>query len=182
MNYLLSQIFLCLLAAFILGLIIGWLLRNASCRKCQEELLDLRNQLNAQKHKKQSPKIRNFSQGQGNPAKINGNDVSIAPPVDRQSADFGKPVFLTAARGGNADDLKRIKGVGKILEGILNELGVFHFDQIANWDADNAKWVDTYMQFPGRIEREEWVEQAKDLSQGQETEFSRRVDKDKIYD
>jgi predicted flap endonuclease-1-like 5' DNA nuclease len=182
MNYLLSQIFLCLLAAFILGLIIGWLLRHVSCKKCQRELLDLRNQLNAQRNKKQNSQARNFSQEQGNPTNINGNNASMMPPVDTQSADFAKPVFLTAARGGNADDLKRIKGVGMVLEGILNELGVFHFDQVASWDDDNAKWVDTYMQFPGRIEREEWVNQAKHLSQGHETEFSKRVDKDKIYD
>jgi NADH-quinone oxidoreductase subunit E len=63
---------------------------------------------------------------------------------------------LAAARGGVADDLKRIKGIGKVNEGRLNELGVFHFDQIAGWTRDEVRWVGTYLSFPGRIDREDW--------------------------
>ena len=32
------------------------------------------------------------------------------------------------------------------------------------------------MSFPGRIEREDWINQAKTLAEGGETEFSKRVD------
>ncbi|MCC4245538.1 NADH-quinone oxidoreductase subunit E [Stappia indica] len=92
------------------------------------------------------------------------------------SAEETEPELLTGARGGKADDLKRIKGVGPKIEGILNELGVYHFDQIASWNDENKAWVDTRLKFKGRIDREDWIAQAKVLASGGETDFSRRVD------
>ncbi|SOC03035.1 NADH-quinone oxidoreductase subunit E [Stappia indica] len=92
------------------------------------------------------------------------------------SAEETEPELLTGARGGKADDLKRIKGVGPKIEGILNELGVYHFDQIASWTDENKAWVDTRLKFKGRIDREDWIAQAKVLASGGETDFSRRVD------
>ena len=92
------------------------------------------------------------------------------------SAEESEPELLTGARGGKADDLKRIKGVGPKIEGILNELGVYHFDQIASWNEENKAWVDTRLKFKGRIDREDWIAQAKVLASGGETDFSRRVD------
>ena len=75
-----------------------------------------------------------------------------------------------------ADNLKRISGVGHVNEEKLNELGIWTFKQIAAWTHLNTEWVGSYMAFPGRIEREDWVGQASKLAQGLETEFSRRVD------
>lgn len=75
-------------------------------------------------------------------------------------SEASKPAALSAARGGGADDLKRIKGVGPKIEGILNSLGIFHFDQIAAWDQANKDWVDDHLSFKGRIDREEWIPQA----------------------
>lgn len=75
-----------------------------------------------------------------------------------------------------ADDLKRIKGIGPKNEDALNALGVFKFSQIAGWTPENVDWVETSLSFPGRIEREEWIDQAKVLARGEETEFSKRVD------
>lgn len=92
-----------------------------------------------------------------------------APP-----AEGTKPEALAAPRNGKADDLKRISGVGPKIEGILNELGIFHFDQISNWTEAEVAWVDEYLQFKGRVDREGWIEQAKILAAGGETEFSRR--------
>lgn len=75
------------------------------------------------------------------------------------------PQMLTAPRGGKADDLKRINGVGPKIEGILHELGVFHFDQVASWSADEISWVDARLKFKGRIDREDWIAQAKTLAE-----------------
>ena len=58
----------------------------------------------------------------------------------------------------------------------LNELGTWPFSQIAARNHQNAEWVGSYLAFPGRIEREDWIGQAARLAQGLETEFSRRVD------
>ena len=54
-------------------------------------------------------------------------------------------------------------------------MGVYHFDQIASWTEAQQAWMDKRMSFPGRVEREEWVQQAKKLALGIETEFSKRV-------
>ena len=86
-----------------------------------------------------------------------------------------RPQGMMAPRGGKADDLKRIRGIGKQNEGRLHALGIWHFDQIAAWVKDEIEWVGSYLAFPGRIEREEWVAQAKVLATGADTEFSRRV-------
>ena len=75
-----------------------------------------------------------------------------------------------------ADNLELIKGIGKTLEKTLNELGIYHFDQIASWNDKNIEWVDEYISFKGRIQREEWIEQSKILSKGENTEFSNRVE------
>ena len=77
---------------------------------------------------------------------------------------------------GGADDLKRIKGIGPKNENALNELGIYTFAQIAEWTDAQVNWVESRLEFPGRIQREEWISQAKLLASGGETEFSKRVD------
>lgn len=96
--------------------------------------------------------------------KVTGRDGAVgdgAAAVD----DAAKPAALAGPRDGKADDLKRISGVGPKLEGVLNELGVFHFDQIAAWGPDTVAWVDNFLSFKGRIEREDWIAQAKKLAE-----------------
>ncbi len=93
-----------------------------------------------------------------------------------------RPEALKAARGGRGDDLKQIKGVGPKLEQQLNEMGFYHFDQIAAWSADEVAWVDANLKgFKGRISRDNWIEQAKTLAAGGVTEFSRRVKDGDVY-
>ena len=75
-----------------------------------------------------------------------------------------KPRTLSAPRKSGADDLKLISGVGPKLEGVLNELGFWHFDQIAKWTSAEIAWVDTRLKFKGRIERDDWIPQAEKMS------------------
>ncbi len=72
------------------------------------------------------------------------------------------------------DDLKRISGIGEKIEVALNGLGVYTFEQIASWSEENVAWVDEHLVFKGRVKRENWIEQAKILASGKETEFSKR--------
>ena len=110
--------------------------------------------------------------------------AAVAPTVAPEDADRAaaadavgtRPLALAAPMGGKADDLKRIRGIGPANEKKLHGLGVYHFSQIAAWSAENAKWAGSFMAFPGRIEREEWIAQAKVLATGAETAFSKRVD------
>ncbi len=64
---------------------------------------------------------------------------------------------------GAADDLTRIKGIGQVLKGKLNQLGITTFRQIAEFTAADIERIDAVLDFPGRIEREKWVEQARDM-------------------
>lgn len=65
---------------------------------------------------------------------------------------------------GKADDLTRIKGIGPKRSGQLNELGIYHFKQIAAWSEAETRWVDDYLGSPGRVARDGWVQQARLLS------------------
>lgn len=76
----------------------------------------------------------------------------------------GKPRALKQARKGGADDLKVISGIGPKLEKTLNGLGVYHYDQIAMWNRKNVEWIDGYLNFKGRIDRDGWIKQAKQLA------------------
>ena len=82
------------------------------------------------------------------------------------SVDQHKPQGMNKARKGGPDDLKLISGVGPKIEDILHGLGFFHFDQISKWKKKERKWVDSYLRFKGRIDRDEWVKQAKALAKG----------------
>ncbi|MEY8839120.1 NADH-quinone oxidoreductase subunit E, partial [Cribrihabitans sp. XS_ASV171] len=77
---------------------------------------------------------------------------------------------LETAREGGPDDLQKLKGVGPKLEGLLNEMGFFHFDQIASWTPEQVAWVDSRLKFKGRIEREGWIPQARELADGRKTD------------
>lgn len=93
-----------------------------------------------------------------------------------------KPQLLDAPREGGADNLKEVKGIGPKLEKLCFSMGVYHFDQIAAWTADEIAWVDANLEgFKGRVSRDKWVEQAKILAAGGETEFSKKVDKGGVY-
>ena len=83
---------------------------------------------------------------------------------------------LAAARDGKPDNLTLIKGIGAINEKKLNEHGIYHFDQIAAWAEADIVQAETYLEFDGRIAREDWVGQASKLATGQATEFSSRVE------
>lgn len=98
------------------------------------------------------------------------------------SGEGAKPETLTQAREGGADNLKEIKGVGPKLEQLLNSMGFYHFDQIANWTAEEEAWVNANLDgFKGRASRDEWVKQARILAAGGDTEFSKRVDNGDVY-
>ena len=59
------------------------------------------------------------------------------------------------------DDLKRISGVGPKLEGVLNDMGIYKYAQIAKWTKPEVEYVDDYLNFKGRIDRDDWIGQCK---------------------
>jgi predicted flap endonuclease-1-like 5' DNA nuclease len=105
--------------------------------------------------------------------------VSFAPPPPVEpapiaaAADNERPAI--AAASGEPDDLRQIKGVGPKLATLLASLGVTRFDQIAAWTAADIAEVDRFLgSFAGRIERDNWVEQAGYLARGDREGFAAR--------
>jgi predicted flap endonuclease-1-like 5' DNA nuclease len=75
-----------------------------------------------------------------------------------------KPEQLIEPRANGKDDLKLIKGIGEVIEGILNDNGIYHFEQISNWTDENIEWMNSnVIYFPKKIVREDWRGQAKKL-------------------
>lgn len=98
-------------------------------------------------------------------AKAAAEPVSTGKPV--------RPKGLPSARDGKPDKLQMISGVGPKLEKTLHGLGYFHFDQIAAWGKDQVDWVDDHLRYKGRIERDEWIAQAKLLAADDMEQFNK---------
>jgi len=93
---------------------------------------------------------------------------AVKPEPEAKPKKQAKPApvatkFLAEPQG-QPDDLKKISGVGPVLEGKLNELGIFHYSQIAEFTPEQITQVDDALSFKGRIERDNWLEQAAKLA------------------
>jgi NADH-quinone oxidoreductase subunit E len=113
----------------------------------------------------------------GNPtmklaATASGRAKPSAKPAPAKAAapeDKNRPAGI--AKPKSPDDLKLISGVGPKIEGILHSLGIYTYKQVASWKKAEREWVDNYLKFKGRIEREDWVKQAKALAKGGVDEY-----------
>ncbi len=101
----------------------------------------------------------------------------VAPGDEALKPEDSPTVTFFSEAPAQVDDLKRIKGVGPVLEKTLNQLGIYQFAQIAAFTDKDIAEVNASLRFSGRIERENWVQQAKTLSAGEVTDFAKRVDK-----
>jgi len=204
MSYLFFQTFLWILAAFILGLLIGWwFCGRCKCNKSTDTSVSTSNSLKSEVSSStatvsSSTASNSTKNKKATTAKVAAGTAAAAATTAKAKAKTKKkPVAKTSkakadaavdvddgwkpqgftSRPSDADELKRIKGIGPVIEKTLNGLGVYQFKQIASFDKDNISWVENYLSFPGRIEREDWISQAKDLAAGKDTAFSKRVDK-----
>jgi len=173
MGYLFLEIWLLLLIAFGLGMFVQWWF---CCRTDEDQELD--------QNVTELPSTNNTAESENNSNKIESTlapaSVSVGNGDDNLSLDDNwKPVAFSTAPE-SVDDLKRIKGIGAVIEKTLNELGIYQFKQIADWNPDNVAWVEGFLSFQGRIGREEWISQAKTLASGESTDFAERVDDGKV--
>ena len=108
--------------------------------------------------------VRNADIRQGMaPAEVRSDDE--LPLDNRNRANSATLNGALPHPDGRADDLTHIRGIGPGLQRILNQNGVFHFRQIAVWTEDEIATIDAILRFRGRIERDNWVEQARRLSE-----------------
>ena len=194
MSYLLTQMFLYMLCTFLLGLLLGWLIWRYgkpalgdydALRAERDALLTERNDLNVNldacrarstKEREAAEELRGKNVDLQNRLDAmavakQAAPVAAAAPVVAETSSFSgtasKPEGLSAPRGGRADDLKEINGVGPKMEDLLNSLGYYHFDQIAEWKPSEVAWVDDNLEgFKGRVTRDQWQLQARKLAKG----------------
>jgi predicted flap endonuclease-1-like 5' DNA nuclease len=123
-----------------------------------------------------APAIAASLMGSPPKAKAAAKPKAVAQPAPKpKAASAPAKAAVPAKAPAKPDDLKRIRGIGRQNEARLNALSVFTFAQIAGWSKKDQEEYGERLAFPGRIEREEWVSQAKVLAKGGDTEFSKRV-------
>ncbi|WP_052161920.1 hypothetical protein [Hoeflea sp. BAL378] len=108
-----------------------------------------------------------------NPAAVKARTAKAAeakPAASRAKTAKARPEAASIP-----DNLKQIKGVGPQIEAKLNAAGINSFAQIAAWTKTDQARFGEQLSFSGRIEREDWVGQAKILAKGGSTEFAQRV-------
>jgi NADH-quinone oxidoreductase subunit E len=88
---------------------------------------------------------------------------AIAAVATEELDEVGAPELFSAPKG-KADDLLVIKGIGPKLARTLNDLGVWHYRQIAGWTPGEVAWINRSIGFGGRVQREDWQAQATKLS------------------
>ncbi len=99
------------------------------------------------------------------PSKVAKDDASPDSDTAIENKENTEPLF--SSDGGEADDLKKISGVGPVLEKKLNSLGITKFSQIAAFTKEDIAKIDAVLNFKGRIERDEWLKQAAKLAKGE---------------
>lgn len=201
-GFLVGEIWFLLLLAALLGLFAGWLIwsrRSAGIASGDyEQLLEKNTALEAdlkicKNSRNDLAKALDGCQSRNAElvaeldacltAKAEAKPVTLVSSSlsDGDSGEASRPEALVEPRDGKADDLKQIKGVGVKLEKLCNQLGFYHFDQIAKWTKTEVAWVDDNLEgFKGRVTRDEWVRQAKILARGGTTAFSEKVDKGEV--
>ncbi len=162
----------CLLLLLFLAFLLGWLLSRwalknkykAELEDCQRENSKLKNAGYAKaKSTFSTPvvpaenEIRAIKTRDAGGIAVN-NDEETGEKPKLNFASFGK------ADASEKDDLKLISGIGPFIEEKLNGIGIFTFDQISKFTREDIETVTELIQFfPGRIERDNWKDQAEKL-------------------
>jgi NADH-quinone oxidoreductase subunit E len=141
------EITLCLLIAALIGFILGFIVAKSTGKKPETK----------QPNKKEEKPATKESIEEEIETLI--ANVSEETPTD----DKNKPTLLDAPKDNKKDALTQIKGIGPKVEKQLNTTGIYHFEQIANWDEANILWLEENTTFAPRAKKDEWVKQAKKL-------------------
>ncbi|MDX8481334.1 NADH-quinone oxidoreductase subunit E [Mesorhizobium sp. VK24D] len=127
-----------------------------------------------------SPEVEGVSKPRSGPmAKAEPASAFKSPETKQPAAKTAKPSLDDKNRPAGierptaVDDLKLISGVGPKIETTLHSIGIYTFAQVAAWKKAEREWVDGYLNFRGRIERDDWVKQAKALAKGGVAEYIR---------
>jgi NADH-quinone oxidoreductase subunit E len=140
-----SQIVLCLVLSALIGGVIGYLVCKLQSNKVDEIKID--------------PKIVPNTPEEEEIEEV----LEALEEIETIEKNNSKPHSLKEPIDGKKDNLSTIKGIGPKLEEKLNNIGIFHFHQIANWSEDNIKWLYENADFPNSANKKSWIVQAKEL-------------------
>lgn len=105
---------------------------------------------------------------------------TLNPIFKKNSILDYKPLILTTPRPTGKDPLIKIKGINSKIEVDLNNLGIYHFEQISCWSNKNSEWIEEFLLLPGVARNNQWVEQAKILASGKDTPYSLQVENGEV--
>lgn len=185
MTHYIIELAIWILLFFVLGCFIGYLLRKLFGSTSSEVAPVETGTLRTRTIETAMPKVVEDTSPVVAPLRADVPEPANDTPATQETAAgtpsaepatlmrMSRPKGLSEPRGGMADKLQRISGIGPKNEKILHTLGFFHFDQIAAWTDEQIAWVDDHLKFNGRIGREQWLDQAAMLAEGREDEFLR---------
>ncbi len=182
MLYAIGEILVFLIIAALLGAILGWLLKDMllrkqlettwrrECDKHRKQAEQLQTQLNEctrQRDRLETEPVAPTEE----PSHTEAADKRESEAVVLDKASAQEQVKTIAARTARDqqvedDDLIQIRGIGPVLEKLLKSMGITSFRQIANFTEEDVKIIATALgSFPGRIERDNWKQSARELHQ-----------------
>lgn len=163
------EIFLLMLGAFLIGY---FLARYFYKKKCQSDLEELERERNKWKTLSMENPNARFDDGLRviKTRERTGQLAKTEPEliIDSSIDTSDKPILnfdsFGKASEADKDDLKRISGIGPFIEKKLNGIGIYTFEQISKFSSKDIEDVTNAIEFfPGRIQRDNWTKQAKDL-------------------
>ena len=161
------EIFLLMFGAFLIGYFFArWYYKN-KLNKAKDEFEEEIRQL----------KLENLENSESNiprgikAVKTRNRKGELIQPTESEpevKEDIEEPILNFDTIGieteENKDDLKLINGIGPFIEKKLNSIGIYSFSQISNWSENDIEDITKRIKFfPGRIARDNWVGQAKEL-------------------
>lgn len=126
------------------------------------------------------PKIKSIENEKTEEIKNERFKHTLNPIFKKNSNLDFKPLVLSTPKPIGKDNLKKIKGINSKIELDLNNLGIYHFEQISKWSNKNAEWIEEFLLLPSIARSNQWVEQAKILTLGKDTPYSLQVENGEI--
>ena len=165
MEYLIAQTSAAMALSLLIGYAMGWLIRGIGVRSRTNIMTsDLNSaQRSSMKASERVDELTAELKACQTATKEKAVEVIAKPKASKPAPAKTKKATKESTEEKSADDLKKIKGIGPALEKKLHAIGVTSYKQIASFTTKDIEDINSQLNFKGRIEREEWIKQAKEF-------------------